>query len=235
MRTRAIFVLLATVLIVNVSALEALAVQVPRPSSSLFIQTSGPNAGLGIGDYYTSPAGGNTDHLFVIRVPSNWPAGTPVTVALYDPELAGPNPASPTAADEIRNGADSAVFTLVSPTGATLETSTYSDASTNGAWSELTTFDPGASGTGNYLLRVSVSDDDDNSWRVDASHDPDCTVGGGCADADLVNGNEVARAPSGSSSLAVGVIRTSWQHAGSGSSCQDHYFFTTSTWTATAR
>jgi hypothetical protein len=85
MRTRAIFVLLATILIVNVSALEALAVQVPRPSSSLFIQTSGPNAGLGIGDYYTSPAGGNTDHLFVIRVPSNWPAGTPVTVALYDP------------------------------------------------------------------------------------------------------------------------------------------------------
>ncbi|REK19688.1 MAG: DUF11 domain-containing protein [Actinobacteria bacterium] len=227
MRTRAIFVLLATLLIVNVAALEALAVQAPRPGSSLFIQTSGPNAGLNIGDYYSSPAGGDTDHLFVIRVPSDWPAGTPVTVALYDPELAGPNPVSPTAADEVRNGADTASFRLESPTGGLVASATYSAPTTNGTWVELATFDPGVTGTGSYQLRVVTSDDDDNSWRVDASHDPDCVVGVGCLPGTLVNGNEVSSS-GGSGSLAIGVVRTSWQHAGSGTSCQDHYFYVNS-------
>ncbi len=228
---RSSFVVLVVVLALVVApTLDALAVQAPSPSSSLFVQTSGPNAGLSIGDYYTSPAGGDTDHLFMIRVPADWPAGTPVTVALYDPEIGGVDPVSPTAADEVRGAADSAQFRLESPTGSVVASATYSDLSTNGAWAELATFDPGTVGTGTYHLRVSVSDDDDNSWRVDVSHDPDCAVGGPgtCPAPSLVNGNEVSRAPSGSGALAVGVIRTSWQHEGPGSSCQDHIFFVNS-------
>lgn len=225
-----VLVLLVALALVVAPTLDALAVQAPSPSSSLFVQTSGPNAGLSIGDYYTSPAGGDTDHLFMIRVPADWPAGTPVTVSLFDPEVGGVDPVSPTAADEIRGTADSAQFRLESPTGSTVESATYTDLSTNGAWTDLATFDPGTVGTGTYLLRVRVSDDDDNSWRVDASHDPDCVVGGPgtCPAANLVNGNEVSQAPSGSGALAVGVIRTSWQHEGSGSVCQDHIFFVNS-------
>ena len=230
-RPRSSFVVLLVALVLVVApTLDALAVQAPSPSSSLFVQTSGPNAGLSIGDYYTSPAGGDTDHLFMIRVPADWPAGTPVTVSLFDPEVGGVDPVSPTAADEIRGTADSAQFRLESPTGSAVASATYTDLTTNGAWTGLATFDPGTVGTGTYLLRVRVSDDDDNSWRVDASHDPDCAVGGPgtCSPASLVNGNEVSRAPAGSGSLAVGVIRTSWQHEGSGSVCQDHIFFVNS-------
>ena len=223
-------VLFVSLALVVAPTLDAMAVQAPSPSSSLFVQTSGPNAGLSIGDYYTSPAGGDTDHLFMIRVPADWPAGTPVTVSLYDPEVGGVDPVSPTAADEVRGAADSASFTLESPTGSVVASATYTDLSTNGAWTDLATFDPGLVGTGTYHLRVSVSDDDDNSWRVDVSHDPDCAVGGPgtCTATSLVNGNEVSRAPSGSGALAVGVIRTSWQHEGPGSSCQDHIFFVNS-------
>lgn len=205
---------------------RAYAVQVPDPTSSLFIQTSGPNAGISIGDYYTAPTGGNTDHEFILRVPSNWAPGTTVTVALFDPEVAGPDPVSPTAADEIRGSADSSTFRLISPSGTTLATQTYSGATTNGTWVTLATFDPDVSGTGTYSLRVSVSDDDDNSWRVDASHDPDCTVGGpgSCPSSDLLDGDETDTA-GGSSSLGLGVLRTSFQHAGSGSVCQTHVFY----------
>lgn len=206
---------------------QAVAAQIPNPVSSLFLQTSGPNAGINIGDYYTSPAGGNTDHLFTVRVPSDWPPGVPVTIALYDPELAGPSPSSPPARDEIRGGADSATFTLDSPTGSTIATATYSNSSTNGLWVELATFDPGVSGTGTYELHVTSSDNDDNSWRVDASHDPDCAVGGpgNCPTASLQNGNESDTAPGGSGPLGLAVVRTSYQHAGSGLVCQDHVFY----------
>jgi uncharacterized repeat protein (TIGR01451 family) len=231
LRFRSSFVVvLVTLALVVAPTLEAMAVQAPSPSSSLFVQTSGPNAGLTVGDYYTSPAGGDTDHLFMIRVPADWPAGTPVTVSLFDPEIGGVDPVSPTAADEIRGAADTAQFRLESPTGSEVASATYTDLSTNGAWTDLATFDPGTVGTGTYLLRVRVSDDDDNSWRVDVSHDPDCVVGepGTCPAASLVNGNELSRAPSGSGALAVGVIRTSWQHEGSGSVCQDHIFFVNS-------
>ncbi len=209
-----------------VPTLAAGAVQTPRPGSNLFVQTSGPNAGIGIGDFYTSPAGGDTDHLFVVRVPTDWPAGVLVTVALYDPELATPDPSSPRAADEIRGGADTTRFILRSPGGSTVADVSYSGASTNGVWVELATFDPGVTGHGSYLLRVSTSDDDDNSWRVDASYDPDCALGSPCVG--VVNGNEAARAPAGSGPLAVGVVRTSWQHASLGTSCQDHVFYVNS-------
>jgi hypothetical protein len=90
------FVLFVALVLVVAPTLDALAVQAPSPSSSLFVQTSGPNAGLSIGDYYTSPAGGDTDHLFMICVPADWPTGTPVTVSLFDPEVGGVDPVSPT-------------------------------------------------------------------------------------------------------------------------------------------
>ncbi|MDH3462374.1 MAG: hypothetical protein OEM32_01950, partial [Acidimicrobiia bacterium] len=211
-------------------ASAAFAIQIPNPGSEMFLQTSGPNAGITIGDYYTSPAGGATDHVFILRVPSDWPAGTPVTLALYDPELAGPDPASPRALDEIRSAADTAMFRLESPSGSTVASATYSDSSTNGVWVELATFDPGVTGTGTYQLHVDVSDDDDNSWRVSATHDPDCVAGGSCASALLENGNESDVAPGTSSSLALGVLRASYQHdGGSGLICVDHAFYVSPT------
>lgn len=220
----AVLSVVATALLLGPS-MSAMAVQIPNPGSQMFLQTSGPNAGISIGDYYTSPAGGNTDHVFILRVPADWPSGVPVTVALFDPELALPNPASPRAADEIRSAADTSTFRLESPSGSTVASKTYSDSSTNGLWVELATFDPGITGWGTYEVHVTVSDDDDNSWRIDASHDPDCVAGGSCASAFLVSGNETDVAPGGSATLALGVLRTSYQHDGGGSVCVDHAFY----------
>ncbi len=224
---RTIALPLAAALLLGPTA-AVFAAQLPHPGSNLFIQTSGPGAGLNIGDYHTSPAGGNTDHRFIVRVPSNWPAGELVTVSLYDPELAGPDPSSPAARDEVRGGADSASFTLAAPAGAVIAAATYADASTNGAWAHLATFDPGTHGTGTYELRVTVSDNDDNSWRLDASYDPDCVVGGPGTCTGVVDGDESDTAPSGSSRIGLAVLRTSYQHGTGGSQCQDHVFYVSS-------
>ncbi len=127
------------------SPLPAAAVDLPPiASSDLFLQTSGPNAGLGVGDWYTTPAsagGGGQTHLIEITVPNDWP-GLPVTVALYDPELETPDPVSPVAVDEIRGDADSATFTLIDPSGTPVASQTYSGGGTNGEWTELATFTP---------------------------------------------------------------------------------------------
>ena len=203
----------------------AMAAQLPHPGSNLFIQTSGPSAGLNIGDYYTSPAGGDTTHLFIVRVPSNWPDGELVTISLYDPELAGPNPSSPPALDEVRGAADTSTYTLRSPGGSLIASSTYSDSSTNGIWAHLATFDPATYGTGTFELEVTVSDNDDNSWRLDASYDPDCAVGGPGTCVGVVDGDESDTAPSGSGKLGIGVLRTSYQHGAGGNQCQDHIFY----------
>ena len=212
----------------------AVAVDLPPVGSPLFLQTSGPNAGIGIGDWYSSPPpGGATDHVFELEVPQLWPAGTPLTVALFDPELQVPNPVSPTAIDEIRgSGPDNATFTLEAPGGAILASVTYApNGGTNGNWTELLTFDPDIHGTGTYLLRATVSNNDDNSWRLAFDHDPDCSVTGTpgtCAPASLSDGDEIDNpdaSPGTGDELTIGIQRASYQHGGSGQSCKTFYFF----------
>ena len=228
--------LVAIVVAVGVvsEANPALAVDLPPVGSPLFLQTSGPNAGIGIGDWYSSPPpGGGTDHLFELNVPQLWPAGTPLTVALFDPELQVPNPVSPTAIDEIRgSGPDNATFTLEAPGGAILASVTYTpNGGTNGQWTELLTFDPDIHGTGTYLLRATVSNNDDNSWRLAFDHDPDCAVTGTpgtCAPASLSDGDEIENPDASQGTgdeLTIGIQRASYQHGGSGQSCKTFYFF----------
>src|SRR6185295_18891141 len=107
---------------------------------------------------------------------------TPITFALFDPESQTPDPASPTAIDEIRNTADNTTFTLLAPNGAVVGPITYTPAGgTNGLWVELATVTPGTAGygCGVYTLRTTTATDDDNAWRLRVSHDPDCTVSPG--------------------------------------------------------
>ncbi|MGZ8785369.1 MAG: SdrD B-like domain-containing protein, partial [Acidimicrobiia bacterium] len=212
----------------------ALAVDLPPVASPLFLQTGGPNAGIGIGDWYSSPPpGGGTDHLFELNVPQLWPAGTPLTVALFDPEVQIPDPVSPTAIDEIRgSGPDDATFTLLSPVGTVLASVTYTpNGGTNGQWTELLTFDPDVHGTGTYLLRATVANNDDNSWRLAFNNDPDCNVTGTpqtCAPALLSNGNQVDNpdgSPGTGDELTIGIQRASYQHGGVGQTCKTFYFF----------
>ncbi len=196
----------------------------PIAVNDLVVQTSGPNVVLANGDWYTATAGGGQDHLIEITVPLDWP-GLPVTVALYDPELATPDPAAPLAVDQILNTADTATFILVDPLGATIATQTYTPSGgTNGQWTELVTFTPASSGV--YQLFSATSDDDQNSWRVRVSNDPDCASG--CSPAELDDGDEVDDpdgVPGTGDELLLGIQRASFEHFGGATVCNDFFFF----------
>ena len=166
-----------------VPAASVTAVEFPDPGSPLFFQTSGSSAGLNIGDWYTSTGGGSTNHVILLPVPEDWPATQPVTVAVYDPESFDAATGLATR-DEVRGPGDATSFRLVDPGGGTLASATFaSSAATNGRWVEMATFLPtpgtvyelySETGTG---ATANNQRNDDNSWRLSFTSDPDCTVG----------------------------------------------------------
>lgn len=235
------FVLLIVLLL---SAQLVSAQQVPPFGGDIYIQTSGPNTPIGIGDYYTSN-GGETNaadrlHRVQINVSCVWPAGTPVTFAAFDPESSGglttenAGAGLPATADEQRGAtADNTTFRVISPTGVVLSTQMFTPVS--GAhlrWVELATFNPGATGCGTYLIESTTSDDDDNSWVLRAGHDPDCTTGGTCAGisaatSDLLGNNNITDDFDGvagtGDEIFLGFTRISYQH--NATSCQTFHFY----------
>ncbi|MCB0166705.1 MAG: hypothetical protein KDI79_20930 [Anaerolineae bacterium] len=182
------------------------AVELPPDGSAAFIQTSGPNTPITIGDYYTSFQGQQDLHYVRVLVPCTWPGDLPVTFALFDPEIQEPDPPlsnPPPADDEIRDPnnntiqnppteniqfADTTTYTLfairdvgqvdqvINPVSFVPTTSLTN--TTNGRWVELVTFTPNTPnfGCGTYALATITSDNDDNAWKLSVSHDPDCTV-----------------------------------------------------------
>lgn len=194
---------IASMLLVVVSIVQA--IEIPPDGSAAFIQTSGPNAPINVGDYYTSFQGAEEAHFVRVNIPCRWPDDVPITFALFDPELQEPDPQlsePPTADDEIRNAAgnitrnppneniasaDTSTFTLFALNDqgeidrTVVEPVTYTPSlteSTNGLWVEFVTFTLGMPnfGCGAYTLATQTSDNDDNAWKLSVSHDPDCTV-----------------------------------------------------------
>lgn len=182
------------------------AVEIPTTGSTAFIQTSGPNTPLSIGDFYTSLQGEGEPHYVRVLVPCSWPGDKPVTFALFDPEVQEPDPVfadPPLVDDEIRDPnnntiinppteniqfADTTTYTLLAmrdngqldvvvPPVAFVPTTSVTS-TTNGRWVELVTFTPNTPnfGCGIYVLGTETSDNDDNAWRLAVGHDPDCTV-----------------------------------------------------------
>ncbi|MCB0208514.1 MAG: hypothetical protein KDJ52_04275 [Anaerolineae bacterium] len=182
------------------------AVDLPPINSTAFIQTSGPNTPINIGDFYTSVQGANEPHFVRVLVPCTWPNDLPVTFALFDPEVQEPDPSlsnPPPADDEIRDANnntilnppnqniqfadittytvlalrdDGSVDVVVDPISFVPTTSLTS--TTNDRWVELVTFAPNTPnfGCGTYAVATITSDNDDNAWKLSVSHDPDCTV-----------------------------------------------------------
>ena len=207
--TRSLLVaLLLTLVVVAGLPVHTQAVEITPAASPAFLQTSGPLTFLGTGDFYTSSAGANDPqgHTIEILVPCGWPSATPVTFALFDPEVNTPNQtaAPPIVDDEIRDAgnnevtnpitvslnADNTRFTLFAPGGTTLGPITFTPAGgTNLRWVELATFTPGTAGygCGTYIVRTTTGDgtavtqfnNDDNAWRLRVVNDPDCTVSPG--------------------------------------------------------
>lgn len=216
----------------------ALAVEIPPANTVAYIQTTGPNANLGIGDWYTNVAGDNGSHEIEIYVPCLWPDDVPVTFALFDPES---NAASgtPLATDEIRgtgqNPEDNTAFLLTAPGGATIAETYTPNGGTDGQWVEFVTVTPETPnfGCGLYLLNTTTSNNDDNAWRLRVSYDLDCDTGGPypqsntCTSAELDNGNEqndVDGILGTGDELLIGAVRASYQQDVSGA-CQEFYFF----------
>lgn len=169
------------------------AIDIPPPGTSAFIQTSGSSTQLRVGDFYTSPGGGNMadGHEFRILVPCAWPTALPITFALFDPEIADPDPAgSLLAEDEIRtplNGetnvtnadAGDSRFTLRAPDGTLFADRTFTpNGGTNGLWVELATIDLSVAnrGCGFYTLNSTAVGNDDNAWVLRVTNYAGCGV-----------------------------------------------------------
>ncbi len=236
------FLLLVALLL---SAQAANAQQVPPFGGDIYIQTSGPNTPINIGDYYTSTGGEPNPaerlHRVQIYVPCAWPAGVPVTFAVFDPESSGGLTAEnigaglPATADEQRGGVDdNTLFRVFSPTSVILSNQTF--VPTGGAhqrWVELVTFDPSVTGCGKYIIESTTSDNDDNSWALRVGHDPDCTVtpgtctGIGAATSALLANNNITSdfngVPGTGDEIFVGFTRISYQH--NATSCQSFYLY----------
>ncbi|MBC7251856.1 MAG: DUF11 domain-containing protein [Anaerolineae bacterium] len=181
------------------------AVEVPEPGP-LQIQTSGPNTPLNIGDWYTQVAGDNTYHLLTIPVPDTYPPTQDITIQLFDPECynaygyIAPDPAAPGdyVYDEVRDAADgrsddpadadTTLFRLLAPDGVTVvQETTYPNSATpvtdsDQRWVDFAVFNTGTYGAGNYELRITTADNDDNTWRIRV--EPDDPDG-------IPNGNEI--------------------------------------------
>jgi uncharacterized repeat protein (TIGR01451 family) len=181
------------------------AVDIAPANSPAFLQTSGPRTSLGTGDFYTNINGANNPlgHTVEVVVPCTWPAATPITFAIFDPEIGIPNQATPPIIDdEIRDGVNTEItdptailqnddetrFTLIGPSGNTLVGPVVfaPDGGTNLLWVELATFrtNQAGYGCGSYKVRTTTGsgggstrfNNDDNAWRLRVVSDPDCTV-----------------------------------------------------------
>src|SRR5215204_2120962 len=80
--------LLALGLVASLS-LSTQAVEVPPAGSTVYIQTNGPDAWIGDGDWYSSNVNGSVPgyHYFKLNVPCGWPSNLPIYIDLFSPGL----------------------------------------------------------------------------------------------------------------------------------------------------
>lgn len=211
------------------------AVEVP-PASGFYIQTGGPNTPVGIGDWYSAdaPGAGSGYHYITITVPCGWPAGTPLNVDLFSPEMnrvAG----ALGQGDEPRNDYDFTEFELYGPnatigpgydqpgpgTGIPGTQVTYAPGApaVPEAWVRHATLDPAACGT--YVLRSAVlttapgEGDDDNGWRLRVGSDTDADPN----NAPPANSDDPDGQPGTNDEVVVGQVQITYQQSLGGVAC----------------
>lgn len=214
------------------------AVDLPPAGAQNFVQTSGPQTPLTIGDYYTSAQGGNdpTGHEFRVFVPCQWNTNLPITFAIFDPEVAVPDPATTDpiqADDEIRNSQNQEVdsnnsasntsFTLIAPGGANVSKTYTPTGGTNRLWVELQTIklDVAGYGCGTYVLRAVTGGNDDNAYVIRVGNVSGCTVTpGSCSTVSAATSQTIGDQPADSNpdkkngtgdEIVIGMQRTSFQ------------------------
>lgn len=121
-----IVVMALAVTFVTVSRVSAI-IEVP-PNNDIFFQTTGRNADLGIGDFYTNVDGDDIRHLVEINIPCV--SDQVFRVQLFDPELydaglPGQVPPVEDVDDEVRDQGDITNFRLFSPAGNEVTAQTF--------------------------------------------------------------------------------------------------------------
>ncbi len=199
-------------------------------NTTLFMQTSGPNAGANVGDYRTLLAGDNLPHELEVYLPCI--ANTTYRIQIFDPEI---NITTSTVIDDIRDSsnnnssniadADDTTMALLGPNGSTIASNVYTPTGgTDNTWVNLGTVTMPATpvlGThcGIYIVQSSTSDNDDNSWRLRIRGGGGIPTAAETFDAEL--------GPDGIAGTGdevwLGVAYTSYQRSAIG--CQDFYWF----------
>ncbi|MDP9467458.1 MAG: DUF11 domain-containing protein [Chloroflexota bacterium] len=205
-------------------------VEVPPAGGGFYIQTSGPNAGAGIGDWYSSSTvgAGNGYNYLVITVPCGWPPATPLYVDLFSPEM---NAAGALISRDEPRGAvsDSTQFELYGPgasvgpgydqplPGAALSlvaTTYLPEPALPEAWVRLATL-PATCGV--YALRSAVlgEGDDDNGWRVRVGTDTDVDPN----NLPPANSDDADGLPGTNDEIIIGQEQITYQHSSGGVAC----------------
>jgi uncharacterized repeat protein (TIGR01451 family) len=225
---------LVAVVLVASGAGRSAAVEVPPVGGGFYIQTSGPNAGPGIGDWYSSVAAGAGAgyNYLTITVPCGWPPATPLYVDLFSPEMNAAGAAS--SRDEPRGSvSDSTTFELYGP-GASVGPG-YDHPLPGGPLSIVaTTFVPEPvlaeawvrfatlpATCGGYVLRSAVigEGDDDNGWRVRVGADTD----GDPNNAPPANSDDFDGLPGTNDEIIIGQVQITYQHSAAGVACLTLY------------
>jgi uncharacterized repeat protein (TIGR01451 family) len=217
--------------------------EVPPPGPFAF-QTDGPNAAVGLGDWYTStaPGAGSGYHYLTITVPCGWPAAAPVHIDLFSPEMN--RVADVLGGNEEPNGNyDSTQFELYPP-GTAIGPGFATPAPGTGIAGTRTTFQPGPPlqgeryvryatldpvSCGTYVLRSEVlaSDplnplgegNDQNGWRVRVGADDD-------ADPNTpppANYDDPDGVPGTNDEIITGLVQTTLQHNAAGTQCRNEW------------
>ncbi|NNJ12284.1 DUF11 domain-containing protein [Chloroflexales bacterium ZM16-3] len=203
-------------------ALTSEAAELPPVDSPIFIQTNGPSADIGLGDWYSSNQNGfgGGYHYLSVEVPCGWPTTLDIQIDLYSPEI---NTFAPTPRiDEIGGTTlDNTVFELYD------NTTTFGGLNTPGPgapgsliqrvfppvtgqaeqWVRFYTL-PAPVACGSYLLRAETQGDDQNGWRLRAGHDSDSNPNNALPQN---YDNPDGRAGTGDE-IAISIGQTTYQH-----------------------
>ncbi len=219
---------LAAAILVGSGVGSSAAFEVPPAGGGFYIQTSGPNAGAGIGDWYSSNAAGagNGYNYLIITVPCGWPSVTPLYVDLFSPEMNAQGALS--SMDEPRGASDSTQFELYGPGAVVgpgfdlpapgngiLQTTYLTEPTLPEAWVRFATLAPVT--CGQYVVRSAVigAGDDDNGWRIRVGTDDDADP----TNAAPANSDDPDGLPGTNDEILISQVQISYQQSTAGVAC----------------
>ncbi len=204
----------------------AAAVDVPPAGAVFTIQTNGPDAAVGLGDFYTSTSAGAGYHYLEFGVPCSWPQDLPLAVQLFSPEM-NTDAAVLATSEEQAGTPDVTEFELYGP-GVTAGPGAAEPAP--GAGTVAARYDPSVAGVpegwvtfatlaapvtcGTYTLRAETEGDDQNGWRLRVGHDDDDDPATPAID-------DPDGLPGTDDEVTIGIAQTSYQQDSGDRACFD--------------